>query len=425
MARYTLPPRQKMINLLYVILLAILAINVSSDALLGYNIFNDNYTPRVKQLLKNNDILFEKVCESKNNDSIIGIATSTKQQAEELVKLLEDLKDEFIKKANSNDGNIGNYDTDLTIVPEVMLNPVTYKAKYLKKAIDDYKTNLINNVGNENQKELIALYLDTESTSKGSWEKNTFEYLPLVGGQALLNKMQEDVLLCAQELYRSLHTEEEIKTEPEEKTFLTENEVETNTEVQITPTLMKILYAGYRNPLSVMANGIPTSELKVTMTNGTVEKDGNKWIAIPNKNAENAIIHIMHQNETLSTSTFLIKQIPTPTAYLKYTKTNGQIGLYKGNVPFNKDLLLTATEVIAFTPELETSFKVVSFETILIKEGNKQVSTEHTNGNRFAEKQMKQIGQLSEGDSFYITSIMVTGPDGIQRQISPINVIVI
>lgn len=36
MAKYTLPPRQKMINLLYVVLIAMLAINISSDVLEGY-----------------------------------------------------------------------------------------------------------------------------------------------------------------------------------------------------------------------------------------------------------------------------------------------------------------------------------------------------------------------------------------------------
>ena len=36
MAKYTLPPRQKMTNLLYVVLIAMLAINISSDVLEGY-----------------------------------------------------------------------------------------------------------------------------------------------------------------------------------------------------------------------------------------------------------------------------------------------------------------------------------------------------------------------------------------------------
>jgi hypothetical protein len=45
MAKYTLPPRQKMINLLYVVLIAMLAINISSDVLEGYGLMNNDYLP--------------------------------------------------------------------------------------------------------------------------------------------------------------------------------------------------------------------------------------------------------------------------------------------------------------------------------------------------------------------------------------------
>lgn len=70
-------------------------------------------------------------------------------------------------------------------------------------------------------------------------------------------------------------------------------------------------------------------------------------------------------------------------------------------------------------------FKILSFETILIKQNGKQLWTAHANGNQFTAEQKKQIGQLEAGDTFYITSIMVAGPDGQKRQTPPINVIVI
>ncbi|MFK1998318.1 hypothetical protein ACIXFW_18145 [Bacteroides fragilis] len=49
MAKYTLPPRQKMINLLYVVLIAMLAINISSDVLEGYGRMNNDYLPQIKK----------------------------------------------------------------------------------------------------------------------------------------------------------------------------------------------------------------------------------------------------------------------------------------------------------------------------------------------------------------------------------------
>ena len=50
MAKYTLPPRQKMINLLYVVLIAMLAINISSYVFDGYGLINNYYLPQIKKL---------------------------------------------------------------------------------------------------------------------------------------------------------------------------------------------------------------------------------------------------------------------------------------------------------------------------------------------------------------------------------------
>lgn len=61
MAKYTLPPRQKMINLLYVVLIAMLAINISSDVLEGYGRMNNDYLPQIKKLEEYNRTLLERI----------------------------------------------------------------------------------------------------------------------------------------------------------------------------------------------------------------------------------------------------------------------------------------------------------------------------------------------------------------------------
>ena len=47
MSKYVMPPRQKMINLLYVILIAMLAINISSDVLQGYDLVDKRLMERI------------------------------------------------------------------------------------------------------------------------------------------------------------------------------------------------------------------------------------------------------------------------------------------------------------------------------------------------------------------------------------------
>lgn len=43
MSKYVMPPRQKMINLIYVVLIAMLGINISKDALEGYDLLSNDY----------------------------------------------------------------------------------------------------------------------------------------------------------------------------------------------------------------------------------------------------------------------------------------------------------------------------------------------------------------------------------------------
>lgn len=50
MSNYKLPPRQKMINLLYVILIAMLAINISGEVLDGFATANQDMKKNVETL---------------------------------------------------------------------------------------------------------------------------------------------------------------------------------------------------------------------------------------------------------------------------------------------------------------------------------------------------------------------------------------
>lgn len=68
MANYKLPPRQKMINLLYIILIAMLAINISSDVLDGFHTASRDMEANVKALKGYNGALM-KLAAQKGNGS--------------------------------------------------------------------------------------------------------------------------------------------------------------------------------------------------------------------------------------------------------------------------------------------------------------------------------------------------------------------
>ena len=52
-------PRQKMINLMYVVLMAMLALNVSSEVLNGFSIVEDSLNRTTKGSIKENQIVYD------------------------------------------------------------------------------------------------------------------------------------------------------------------------------------------------------------------------------------------------------------------------------------------------------------------------------------------------------------------------------
>ena len=98
MAKYTLPPRQKMINLLYVVLIAMLAINISSDVLEGYGRMNNDYLPQIKKLEEYNRTLLERI--NSRNDKAALSAQNIDAAAGKLMDTLEELKEDIAWKAD-------------------------------------------------------------------------------------------------------------------------------------------------------------------------------------------------------------------------------------------------------------------------------------------------------------------------------------
>lgn len=195
--------------------------------------------------------------------------------------------------------------------------------------------------------------------------------------------------------------------------------------VMIASSASNQLYSSYKNPLNITTIGVKASELHLEMKNGIVQRTGNGWTVIPEASANEVKLIASYEKAgnrlPIGEFRFRVKTLPSPTSYLRCAASK----VYRGNVPMKRSMLLSATEVGASIAEPEMEYKVISFETILIKENGKQISTLQAEGNKLTLEQKMLIAQLEEGDAFYITSIRVEGADGQKRQSNPINVIVI
>ena len=72
---------------------------------------------------------------------------------------------------------------------------------------------------------------------------------------------------------------------------------------------------------------------------------------------------------------------------------------------------------------LNISFRVISFETVFFDSMGNAIP-EVSDGANFSQRQKDSFRRLSRGKRFYISRVRAVGPDGIERTISPMEVIV-
>ena len=194
----------------------------------------------------------------------------------------------------------------------------------------------------------------------------------------------------------------------------------------IAPLLMDVVYSGIKNPISISVPGVPGNAVSATAQGGRLERDGNNWNAYPTGVGGKFTIAVTaNTNGTsrlVATKEFRIKALPDPTAYIEYKDASGNPKMHKRGALARSILLSTETLKAAISDGiLDIGFTVLSFRTFNVDAmGN--ATPELSNGARFSSRQLDQIRRMTRGQYLYISGIKVRGPDGIDREISPMEI---
>lgn len=196
----------------------------------------------------------------------------------------------------------------------------------------------------------------------------------------------------------------------------------------ISPTMMNVLYAGIANPISISVPGVPMNAISATMTNGTLTRNGDLWVAHPGKVGSEAVISVTAQMEgrsmNVGSMTFRVRKLPDPTVYMPVKDGSGNVVHYKGAPKrISKAALMGAEGLGAAIDDdiLNVSYSVVSFTTAFVDQMGNFIP-EVSNGASFSPRQKEQFKRLKAGKSFFITNVKAKGPDGITRDIPPMEV---
>ncbi|MDB5119379.1 MAG: gliding motility-associated protein GldM [Sphingobacteriales bacterium] len=195
--------RQKMINIMYLVLLAMLALNVSDTILNAFKILNDSLTISKTNVANGITQLFTTFENTKLKEEkaraqpIYDKAKEAQAIAEELITYIDKLKADFTKAGNGISPETGDLveRSNLDIAPGIMINKK--EGEKLKSKINDTRKRLLNLL-DEKDRASIALALEANDPEKAiegkkDWEEVNFgEGTPLTAAMTILTKIQTD-----------------------------------------------------------------------------------------------------------------------------------------------------------------------------------------------------------------------------------------
>ena len=205
-----------MINLMYVVLMAMLAMNVSTQVLDGFSIVEESLQRSTDNSAKENQSIYGNFAEQmKSNPEKVREwfekATAVKRMSDSLYNFAQELKVEIVREADGADGDIHNIERkdDLEAASHVMLAPGTGKGKKLFDAINSFRERILKMVPDAAQHKIIAGNLSTTlpknaKTMGKNWQEYMFEDMPVAAAVTLLSKLQSDVRYAEGEVLHTL-----------------------------------------------------------------------------------------------------------------------------------------------------------------------------------------------------------------------------
>jgi gliding motility-associated protein GldM len=230
MARPKETPRQKMIGMMYLVLMAMLALNVSKDVLDAFVLVDEGLTVTTENFAQKNAVYYQEFDRAAAENPVKAgpwqqKALEVKRRADELHNYIQELKVEIVKYADGEDADAveGNEvhsakirrNDDKDKPAEIMIGPDEGgKANDLKVAIEELREYLLTLVSEENEsvRESIESSLNTEdhldpAGEKHSWQQAFFAHNPLVAVIALMSKLQSDVRNAESETLNYLYSQ--------------------------------------------------------------------------------------------------------------------------------------------------------------------------------------------------------------------------
>lgn len=213
MAGGKLPPRQKMINMMYLVLTALLALNVSKDILKAFHMVEVSMMKSGKNIDDKNDMTMKalekelSLNEAKTRP-FYDKAQQARKVSKELVDYLDKIKIDLVSQAEGRKDDEDNH--GLPVNERELAQPDNIEkhafhfikkdggaeSKKLKDKINNTRIALLNLVSEGERKDvktdLFTPDPPTHGGQKQTWESEMFEHAPLAAVVTMLEKVKND-----------------------------------------------------------------------------------------------------------------------------------------------------------------------------------------------------------------------------------------
>jgi gliding motility-associated protein GldM len=198
-------PRQKMINLMYLVLTALLALNVSAEILNAFKTVNNSLTAASSTLDKKNKNIFSSfdaaLNDASTHDRAAIWAPKAKQAsvlAQQTIAYIENLKTRVLEAADYNSKDSSFREDDLEAPTRVMTDPGK-AGDSLRNELGKLKTALLNldpGIKTQFQNSLpidLSIPKTNNKANQNDWAASYFYMTPSVAAITILSKFENDV----------------------------------------------------------------------------------------------------------------------------------------------------------------------------------------------------------------------------------------
>lgn len=221
-------PRQKMIGMMYLVLTALLALNVSKDILDAFIIVDESLIKTTESLNEKNKLIYREFDKAyaMNKDKVKkwkDYADQVRKEANELDEYINSLKIKIIQAADGKEAlAVVNNKVEIDKIQakdnadspaQVMVGDNNNgEGKVLKEKIAAFREHLLAMVDKKDEGVISSLRknLNTEDPpakegAKHTWESEHFEHWPLIAVNTFMSKMQSDIRNAEAEITRYLY----------------------------------------------------------------------------------------------------------------------------------------------------------------------------------------------------------------------------